>query len=147
MLRTWLKQPNLNAMKLRKKIEIASVCTLGISLMLLIILLTHYATSQALDKNEFEVSTILFAQPLDSAEKREVKNVLRSIPGIHDDIIVQKKRAVCLRDNQICNEQIIIQELSSKNYPVQTSDLSPPSESNHSYSKPHLLGISLRNLE
>lgn len=56
-------------MKLRKKIEITLVATLGVSLMLLIVLLTHFAMSQPLDKGRLEISKFEFQKSLSAAGK------------------------------------------------------------------------------
>ncbi|MBS1533534.1 MAG: hypothetical protein JST78_00525 [Bacteroidetes bacterium] len=103
-------------MKLRKKIEIALVSALCISLMLSIILLTQYATSQPIEKTKLEVSKIKFNQPLDPMKKTEVKAILRAIPGIKGEVIIQGNTAVCLRDAQVCDEQKIMDQLIAGHY-------------------------------
>ncbi|MBS7787620.1 hypothetical protein KIH23_09955 [Flavobacterium sp. CYK-55] len=100
-------------MKLRKKIEITLVAALGVSLMLLIVLLTHFAMSQPLDKSQLEISKFEFQKPLSSADKIEIKMLMQSIPGMGRDIIICNNSMVCFHDSQSCNKEEIIQKLCS----------------------------------
>jgi hypothetical protein len=98
-------------MKLRKKIEITLVAALGVSLMLLIVLLTHFAMSQPLDKDQLEISKFEFQKPLSSADKIEIKMLLQTIPGMGRDIIICHNSMVCFHDAHSCDAQQIIQKL------------------------------------
>jgi len=134
-------------MKLRKKIEIALVSALGISLMLSIILLTQYATSQPIEKTNLEVSKIKFNQPLDPMKKMEVKAILRAIPGIENEVIVQGNTAVCFRDAQICDEQKIMDQLSAGHYSGQISRLNTEYDHSVYRGKLYRFAIATRNSE
>jgi len=100
-------------MKLRKKIEITLVAALGVTLMLLIVLLTHFAMSQPLEKGQLEISKFEFEKPLSATDKIQIKTLLQTIPGVNQDIIIHDNSVVCFRDATNCEEQKIIQKIGS----------------------------------
>lgn len=101
-------------MTIRKKLKIAVLSILGITLLLFVVLVYHVANARPIESATIQISRIDFDKPFDSLGTVEVKEKLHSISGVKSDIIVKNNVVVYFHDNTIADSKKVYSELMSK---------------------------------
>lgn len=101
-------------MRINKKIKIALLSILGITVVLFGILVYHIANARPIENANIQISRIDFDTPFDSISTIEIKEKLHSINGVKSDIIVKNNVVVYFHDNTICDSKKVFSELMKK---------------------------------
>ncbi len=90
---------------------------LGASLIFLMIftmVVYHIATMPPIDNPTVQISRIDFDQKLDSIKANEIKNSIRSINGVKNDVIIKENVLVYFHDNRIADSKQVYESLMAK---------------------------------
>ncbi|MES2746919.1 MAG: hypothetical protein V4648_00990 [Bacteroidota bacterium] len=101
-------------MKINKKIKIALLSILGISVLLFAILVYHIANARPIESAHIQVSRIDFDKPFDAASTIEIKEKLHEIDGVKSEIIVKNNVVVYFHDNTVADSKKVFAELMKK---------------------------------
>lgn len=101
-------------MSIKKKIKIAVLSILGITLVLFVVLVYHIANARPIENANIQVSRIDFDQPFDSLSTIQIKEKLHSIQGVKSDIIVKNNVVVYFHDNTVADSKKVFAELMTK---------------------------------
>lgn len=101
-------------MSIKKKIKIAVLSILGITLVLFVILVHHIANARPIENANIQISRIDFDQPFDSLSTIQIKEKLHSIQGVKSDIIVKNNVVVYFHDNTVADSKKVYAELMTK---------------------------------
>ena len=83
-------------------------------LLLFGIVVYHIATMPPIDNATVQISRIDFDQKLDSIKSIEIKNSIRSINGVKNDIIIKENVLVYFHDNSIADSKQVYDALMTK---------------------------------
>ncbi|HLP64183.1 hypothetical protein [Flavobacterium sp.] len=101
-------------MSIKKKIKIAVLSILGITLVLFAVLVHHIANARPIENANIQISRIDFDQPFDSLSTIQIKEKLHSIQGVKSDIIVKNNVVVYFHDNTVADSKKVFDELMTK---------------------------------
>ena len=101
-------------MKINKKVKIAILSILGITLLLFVVLVYHIANARPIENATIQISRIDFDKPFDSLSTIEIKDKLHEIAGVKSDIIVKNNVVVYFHDNTVADSKKIFAELMKK---------------------------------
>jgi hypothetical protein len=101
-------------MSIKKKIKIAVLSILGITLVLFVVLVHHIANARPIENANIQISRIDFDQPFDSLSTIQIKEKLHSIKGVKSDIIVKNNVVVYFHDNTVADSKKVFAELMTK---------------------------------
>lgn len=101
-------------MSIKKKIKIAVLSILGITLVLFVVLVYHIANARPIENANIQISRIDFDQPFDSLSTIQIKEKLHSIQGVKSDIIVKNNVVVYFHDNTVADSKKVFDELMTK---------------------------------
>ncbi|MBN8640716.1 MAG: hypothetical protein J0L86_02805 [Flavobacteriales bacterium] len=101
-------------MSIKKKIKIAVLSILGITLVLFVVLVHHIANARPIENANIQISRIDFDQPFDSLSTIQIKEKLHSIQGVKSDIIVKNNVVVYFHDNTVADSKKVYAELMTK---------------------------------
>lgn len=101
-------------MSIKKKIKIAVLSILGITLVLFVVLVHHIANARPIENANIQISRIDFEQPFDSLSTIQIKEKLHSIQGVKSDIIVKNNVVVYFHDNTVADSKKVYAELMTK---------------------------------
>jgi len=101
-------------MSIKKKIKIAVLSILGITLVLFVVLVYHIANARPIENANIQISRIDFDQPFDSLSTIQIKEKLHSIQGVKSDIIVKNNVVVYFHDNTVADSKKVFAELMTK---------------------------------
>lgn len=101
-------------MSIKKKIKIAVLSILGITLVLFVVLVYHIANARPIENANIQVSRIDFDQPFDSLSTIQIKEKLHAIQGVKSDIIVKNNVVVYFHDNTVVDSKKVFAELMTK---------------------------------
>jgi hypothetical protein len=101
-------------MSIKKKIKIAVLSILGITLVLFVVLVHHIANARPIENANIQISRIDFDQPFDSLSTIQIKEKLHSIQGVKSDIIVKNNVVVYFHDNTVADSKKVFAELMTK---------------------------------
>lgn len=101
-------------MKINKKIKIALLSILGITVLLFGILVYHIANARPIEGANIQVSRIDFDKPFDSLSTIEIKNKLHEIEGVKSEIIVKNNVVVYFHDNTVADSKKVFSQLMAK---------------------------------
>ncbi|MFZ1791409.1 MAG: hypothetical protein WAT92_23990 [Saprospiraceae bacterium] len=83
-------------------------------LLLFGIVVYHIATMPPIDNATVQISRIDFDQKLDSIKSIEIKNSIRSINGVKNDVIIKENVLVYFHDNRIADSKQVYEALMTK---------------------------------
>lgn len=101
-------------MSIKKKIKIAVLSILGITLVLFAVLVHHIANARPIENANIQISRIDFDQPFDSLSTIQIKEKLHSIQGVKSDIIVKNNVVVYFHDNTVVDSKKVFDQLMTK---------------------------------
>lgn len=101
-------------MSIKKKIKIAVLSILGITIVLFVVLVYHIANARPIENANIQISRIDFDQPFDSLSTIQIKEKLHSIQGVKSDIIVKNNVVVYFHDNTVADSKKVFAELMTK---------------------------------
>lgn len=101
-------------MSIKKKIKIAVLSIIGITLVLFVVLVHHIANARPIENANIQISRIDFDQPFDSLSTIQIKEKLHSIQGVKSDIIVKNNVVVYFHDNTVADSKKVFAELMTK---------------------------------
>lgn len=101
-------------MSIKKKIKIAVLSILGITLVLFVVLVYHIANARPIENANIQISRIDFDQPFDSLSTIQIKEKLHSIKGVKSDIIVKNNVVVYFHDNNVADSKKVFDQLMTK---------------------------------
>ncbi len=101
-------------MSIKKKIKIAVLSILGITLVLFVVLVYHIANARPIENANIQISRIDFDQPFDSLSTIQIKEKLHSIQGVKSDIIVKNNVVVYFHDNTVADSKKVFDQLMTK---------------------------------
>ncbi len=101
-------------MKINRKIKIALLSILGITVLLFGILVYHIANARPIENANIQVSRIDFDKPFDSLSTIEIKKQLHEINGVKSEIIVKNNVVVYFHDNTVADSKKVFSELMAK---------------------------------
>lgn len=107
-------------MRIHKKLKIALLSIVGITLVLFVTLVYHVANARPIENANIQISRIDFDRPFDSLSTIEIKEKLHAIKGVKSDIIVKNNVVVYFHDNTIADSKKVFNQLMSNcNYKAQ----------------------------
>ena len=83
-------------------------------LLLFGIVVYHIGTMPPIDNATVQISRIDFDQKLDSIKSIEIKNSIRSINGVKNDVIIKENVLVYFHDNRIADSKQVYEALMAK---------------------------------
>lgn len=101
-------------MKINRKIKIALLSILGITVVLFVILVYHIANARPIESANIQVSRIDFDKPFDSLSTIEIKQKLHEIEGVKSEIIVKNNVVVYFHDNTVADSKKVFSQLMAK---------------------------------
>ncbi len=101
-------------MKINRKIKIALLSIVGITLLLFVVLVWHIASAKPVENAHIQVSRIDFDRPFDSVSTVQIKEKLHEIAGVKSEIIVKNNVVVYFHDNTIADSKKVFAELMKK---------------------------------